>query len=134
MGFGAGAREASVLVPIALLHVSFVLAGAAAWPERSGGIVLGGIAIGGATLLFWAIGRALIVGARRSTLAALSTLKLSAYLLLVAAAFSGWLRVDGLGFAVGITCFPTAVVVGTLYASASRWRTVPDRWSTDSPG
>lgn len=134
MGFGVGVRATSVLVPIALLHVSFVLAGAAVLPERSGGIVLGGIAIGGATLLFWAIGRALVVGARRSTLAVLSTLKVSAYLLLVGAAFSGWLRVDGLGFAIGITCFPTAVVVGTLYASASRWRTVPDRWSTDSPG
>ena len=134
MGFGAGAREASILVTIAFLHVAFVLGSATALPGRAGGIVLGGLAIGGAALLFWAIGRALVVGARRWTLAVLSTLKVSAYLLLVGAAFSGWLRVDGLGFAIGITCFPTAVVVGTLYASASRWRTVPDRWSTDSPG
>jgi hypothetical protein len=134
MGFGAGAREASVLVPIAFLHVALVLGGAAALPARSAGIALGGLAIGGATLLFWAIGRALVAGSRRSTLAFLAALKISAYLLLVGAAFSGWLRVDGLGFAVGITCFPTAVVVGTLYASAPRWRTVPDRWSTGSPG
>lgn len=129
-----GTRESSILFPIALAHASLAIAAAAALPDRAGGIMLGAAAIGLATFLFWAIGRALVLGARRSVLAALAATKILGYLLLVAAAFSGRLTVDGLGFAVGITCFPTAVVVSTLYASAARWRTVPHRWSTDSPG
>lgn len=118
-----GSREEATLLRIAGLHAVFVALSAAALPAHAIGVVLGGAAIGGATAAFWVIGRGLLE-ARRSWIVAASVTKVLAYLLLVGAAFSGAVRIDALGFAIGVTAFPVAVVAGTLYASASRWRTV----------
>lgn len=95
--------------------------------------MLGGAVISGATLVFWAMARGLSGGVRRSWLAAIAALKILAYMILVAAAFSGAFSIDALGFAIGIALFTLAVVTISLYASGGRWGT-DSGWSTDSAG
>lgn len=124
----------STLRRILYLHVVLVLATALVFPQRSSGVMLGGAAIAGATMAFWAMARGLAGGVRRSWLAAVATLKIVAYMILVAAAFSGAFSIDELGFAIGVALFTLAVVtVSLLCASGSRWGT-DSGWSTDSAG
>ena len=115
------ATEAT-LARIGGLHVFLVALAAAMLLDRSGSVLAGGAAIGGATLAFWAIARGIVSGVSRVWLIALGVLKVVAYLALVGATFAGALPLDGVGFAAGVTCFPVAVVTGSLSAGL-RWRT-----------
>ena len=115
------ATEAT-LARIVGLHVFLVAVAAATLVDRSGSVLAGGAAIGGAMLAFWSIARGLVAGVSRVWLVALGVLKFVAYLALVAATFAGRLPLDGVGFAAGVTCFPIAVVTGSL-AAGLRWRT-----------
>ena len=123
----------STLRRILLLHAVFVVVAALAFPARSSGLLLGGAVIGGATLVFWGLARGLVGGVRRPWLAALAALKILAYMILVAGAFSGAFSIDELGFAIGVALFTLAVVMVSLCASGSRWGT-DSGWSTDSAG
>ena len=116
------ATEAT-LARIGGIHVFLVALAAATLADRSGSVLAGGAAIGGATLAFWAIARGLLTGVSRVWLVALGVLKFVAYLVLVGVTFAGALPLDGVGFAAGVTCFPVAVVTGSL-AAGLRWRTV----------
>ena len=112
----------STLLRIGGLHVALVAVSAVILADRSSGVLLGGAAIGGATLASWAIARGLSSGISRIWLVAIGVLKVSAYLLLVTAGLAGAVSVDPIGFGAGVTCFPIAVVAGALQTSA-RWRT-----------
>jgi hypothetical protein len=116
------ATEAT-LARIGGIHVFLVALAAATLVDRSGSVLAGGAAIGGATLAFWAIARGLVAGVSRIWLIALGVLKFVAYLALVGATFAGALPLDGVGFAAGVTCFPIAVVAGTISIGLG-WRTV----------
>ena|SRR5688572_24104122 len=116
------ATEAT-LARIGGLHLLLVVATALILAGRSGSVLAGGAAIGGATLAFWAIARGLVAGVSRVWLIALGVVKFVAYLALVSATFAGAFPLDGVGFAAGVTCFPLAVIAGSLSAGL-RPRTV----------
>lgn len=86
---------------------------AALWErDRLGGVVVGGAAIGLSTFLYAALFAAAVKGSSRRLAFAMLFVKLAAFLGL------GWLvfvaseayRPDPLGFVVGISCMPVAVV------------------------
>ena len=111
------ATEATLL-RVGGLHVFLVALVAAILTARAGSVAIGGVAIGGAMLAYWGIARGLVAGISRIWLVALGALKIAGYLVLVTAGLAGMLPIDALGFACGITCFPVAVVAGSLAPAA----------------
>jgi predicted neutral ceramidase superfamily lipid hydrolase len=116
------ATEAT-LVRIGGLHLLLVTLLASALGGRAASVLVGGLAIGGAMLAYWGIARGLLGGVSRIWLIALAALKIMGYLVLVTAGLAGALTIDALAFAAGVSCFPAAVVAGSLTAGI-HWRTI----------
>lgn len=77
----------------------------------SGGIALGGAMMGLSLALYTAVVRTAVAGGRRRLAIGLLFAKLAAFLGLGWLAFaSGSVRPDPLGFALGVTCCPVAIV------------------------
>jgi hypothetical protein len=76
-----------------------------------GGTLLGGVMMGLSVALYGALVGLVVVGGRRRLAIGLLFAKLAAFLGLGWLAFaSGSERPDPIGFALGVTCFPIAVV------------------------
>ena len=112
-------KQEFLLVRVAWLHAALVTAAviaavAAGWSVR--GLVAGGAVTAASLLLIWGMAR-LTLRERRRALALLASVKILLYLALLTAALTGWLVVDGEGFALGITCFVVATVVVTGFSN-----------------
>ncbi len=110
--------DESLLRRVAFVHVA-LLAAAAVAIHRLGGR-LDGLAFGGGLaafsyFTFWVMARTLVQPDRKALAYVLGSAKVLLYLGLTAAVLSGKVVTDAAGFAVGVTCFVTAVI-GTALA------------------
>ena len=113
------------LVHAALLAVFGLGLAASGFPVK--GILLGGGAMALSAGFLWGTARAVIDG-RRAAVLAFGTLKFVTYLGLVVLVLGGRLHADGVGFAIGITCFLVATVIVALFDRGGNGGRL---WSTD---
>lgn len=96
------------------------LVGAAAWPDRVGGILLGAAVVSTSLWLYGRLFDAAIRTGRRRLALGLTFVKLAAFLGLGWGALVwGAGRIDPIGFALGVTCLPLAATWEALRAKGT---------------
>jgi hypothetical protein len=78
------------------------------------GALLGGGLAGFSFVTFWVVARSITEPRKKGLAILLGVLKISFYLALSAAILRGHLVADGVGFALGVSCFVAATVIGAL--------------------
>lgn len=79
-----------------------------------GGALLGGGLAGLSFATFWVFARSITEPRKKGLAILLGAVKITLYVGLSAAILGGWLVTDGIGFALGVSCFVAAAVVGAL--------------------
>lgn len=112
----------ALLYRVGVTHAALVtsllfLLRALVWPLK--GALLGAGLIGFSFVTFWVVARSITDPRRKPLAILLGTVKVIGHLGLSAAVLSGRLIADGIGFALGVSCF---IVATLLVALASRVR------------